>query len=156
MIFSPMFMGFVEAFFSTVIFFVFIVIAYNILTFVETKYFPVIDAKSFKLEFLTEAPGDLVYVKLKFDKLRECSFDIKRMSWYKINDKDHFERVFFVPPEQTGDRSRPLGKNNTDAWDVNLGGLSGFNKEQKIVFYHNCNPFWTTKTEIVIPDVKNR
>jgi hypothetical protein len=156
MIFNPIFTGFVEAFIWTLIFVALLVLSYNAIPYVENKFFPVIDKKTFKVDYVSELSDDMVNIDLSFNKLRKCDPILERFSWYSSDENEYFERVHFTMPETVGDPSRPVGLNISKGWHVNLSDKSGFDKKQKVIFYHECNPFWVTRTEIIIPDAKNR
>jgi hypothetical protein len=153
--------GVLIAFFWSVMVSMTIIIAYNVIPVIERNFFPVIDVNTFSLTYVATLPDDMVLLNMSFEKKRErCAPIPEKFVWYKMNRYGYLDRAYYITPRDPGGENnianRPTGLNRSLGWKVNLGGYAGYRKEQKIVFYHKCNPLWETRTEIVIPDAKNR
>lgn len=130
---------------ASITFICLVFLVYGLGPFLETKYFPVLE----KLQIIEVKPEgkDKARVLAAFKKLRECEY--VGIAWYWKKADDSFERVPLVLMRKAGDNSspnRPLGYQTSGPWEVSIPADQVlFNSFVEV--FHNCWPFWTTRTK---------
>lgn len=118
----------------------------------EERMFPILS--NIEVSYSGKNPDGFDIYDFKFNKLRECKPLTELFSWY-IKTDNGWERVYFKIPEKKGDPDRPLGKNYAPGWEVDLNSYEdGHNRDQLVIFEHQCHPLWKIKTYVNIKDNK--
>ena len=132
----------------------FLVLSFQGIKIAERNYYPIIT--EFDMKYVKkEEEDDLLSITLKFNKRRDCRPLVDEFAWYKSSDDvpPFYDRIHFEIPETRGSISRPIGKNVSEDWLVDLGSFEQFAKKQKIVFKHICYGFWPVTTVIDVPKI---
>lgn len=111
----------------------------------ETKYWPVVGKMVIeKMEY--DGPNS-TRVWASFEKLRSC--DWLGIAWFHGTRDTRFERVMlqlYRDPKDISSPNRPLGYQNTGPWIVSIP-MRDIEKNSFVELYHQCTPFWVTRTE---------
>lgn len=113
--------------------------------YLETRYWPVLG--KMHIDSMEAINSQQTKVYATFTKVRNC--DYLGLAWFHGTRETGFQRVMlqlFRDPKDISSPNRPLGTQNTGPWIVSIP-IHDIEKNSFVEAYHQCTPFWVTRTE---------